>query len=55
MKEPLPSGPGKGKFIPREDVDKLLDWYYEQRGWDENGIPTREKLGELGLLELIGP
>jgi aldehyde:ferredoxin oxidoreductase len=53
MEEPLPSGPGKGKFIPKEDIDKLLDWYYEQRGWDENGIPTKGKLEEMGLLELV--
>ncbi|NIN69690.1 MAG: hypothetical protein GTO63_34395, partial [Anaerolineae bacterium] len=23
--------------------------YYDQRGWDRNGIPTREKLEEMGL------
>jgi aldehyde:ferredoxin oxidoreductase len=32
-----------------EDVQKLLDMYYQQCGWDQNGIPTREKLRELGL------
>jgi aldehyde:ferredoxin oxidoreductase len=47
--DPLPTGPGQGKFVAREDVEKLLDMYYDQRGWDRNGIPTREKLTELGL------
>jgi aldehyde:ferredoxin oxidoreductase len=28
----------------------MLDDYYDERGWDiQNGIPTREKLVELGL------
>jgi len=28
----------------------MLDYYYEFRGWDkETGIPTEEKLEELGL------
>lgn len=52
-KEPVISGPTKGKFVSREEVEKLLDMYYAQRGWDKNGIPTREKLEELGLSNLV--
>ncbi len=52
-KEPVISGPTKGKFVSREDVERLLDMYYTQRGWDKNGIPTREKLEELGLSDLV--
>ncbi|MFH1584129.1 MAG: aldehyde ferredoxin oxidoreductase family protein [Actinomycetota bacterium] len=33
------------------DLDKLLNDYYEVRGWDENGVPTKEKLEELNLTE----
>ena len=47
--DPVPSGPSKGKVVSKENVEKLLDMYYKQRGWDQNGIPTREKLDELGL------
>jgi aldehyde:ferredoxin oxidoreductase len=47
--DPVPTGPSKGKLVTKENVDKLLDMYYEQRGWDQNGIPTREKLDQLGL------
>jgi aldehyde:ferredoxin oxidoreductase len=47
--DPVPTGPSKGKVLSKEDVEKLLDMYYEQRGWDQNGIPTREKLDQLGL------
>ena len=36
--------------LTRELVDKLLDDYYDERGWDiKKGIPLREKLIELGL------
>ncbi|MGB9975707.1 aldehyde ferredoxin oxidoreductase C-terminal domain-containing protein [Thermovenabulum sp.] len=31
------------------DQDKLLDIMYEIKGWDKNGIPTKEKLAELEL------
>ncbi|MGQ9627840.1 MAG: aldehyde ferredoxin oxidoreductase family protein [Anaerolineae bacterium] len=52
-KEPAIGGPTAGKKMAWEDVQKLLDWYYEKRGWDKNGIPTEEKLEELGLLDLV--
>jgi aldehyde:ferredoxin oxidoreductase len=45
----------KTKRITGEDVEKLLDDYYEERGWDvRRGIPTEEKLKELGLEEYSG-
>jgi hypothetical protein len=30
----------------------MLDQYYPYRGWDSNGIPTREKLDELSLSDM---
>jgi aldehyde:ferredoxin oxidoreductase len=53
-KEPATYGSTKGKLTPWDSVQKLLDMYYEQRGWDSNGIPTREKLEEVGLLDIVG-
>ncbi len=47
--EPTPSGPNRGYFIKKEEIDKLLDAYYKKRGWDQNGIPTQETLDSLGL------
>ena len=48
--EPLPEGPSKGAVVPRKTIDRLLDEYYELRGWDKRtGIPTKQKLTELGL------
>jgi aldehyde:ferredoxin oxidoreductase len=46
LKEPIPDGPGKGSVC---HLDEMLDRYYRVRGWDREGIPTREKLKELGL------
>jgi aldehyde:ferredoxin oxidoreductase len=50
MTEPLKAGASKGQLISREDLDKMLDEYYAERGWDaKTGVPTREKLTELRL------
>jgi aldehyde:ferredoxin oxidoreductase len=50
MTEPLKGGASKGQLISREDLDKMLDEYYAERGWDvKTGIPARAKLVELGL------
>ncbi len=46
LKEPMPEGASKGQVF---EQDKLLPKYYEIRGWDKNGIPSKEKLEELGL------
>lgn len=38
------------KTLTEEDVDRLLDDYYDERGWDiVNGVPTLKKLRELAL------
>jgi aldehyde:ferredoxin oxidoreductase len=46
LEEPLPDGPGKGAVC---HLEQMLDAYYRLRGWDQNGIPTGDKLRELGL------
>jgi len=36
--------------LTKRDVERLLDDYYDERGWDKKtGIPTPRKLEELGL------
>jgi len=50
--EPLPSGPHKGKKADRESVKRGVKKYYAALGWDERGIPTPERLQELGLEKL---
>ena len=50
MTEPLKSGASKGQMITEKDLKVMLDEYYTVRGWDvDTGIPSREKLVELGL------
>jgi len=40
--------------LAREDVDRLLDDYYDERGWDKKtSLPTAKKLKELGLDSLV--
>ncbi len=46
LEEPIPEGPSKG-WVAK--VHELLPKYYEVRGWDSEGVPTEEKLKELGL------
>jgi aldehyde:ferredoxin oxidoreductase len=47
--EPLPSGPYKGKAADRTSVRERVHKYYEEAGWDENGVPKPETLNKLEL------
>jgi len=54
MNVPIPDeGVAKGSFVSQEDLDLLLDDYYEVRGWTKDGIPTVEKLNEIGMEDLV--
>ncbi len=54
MHLPIPDeGPSKGAFVTQEELDLLLDDYYEARGWTKEGIPSHEKLKELGMDDLM--
>jgi len=46
LEEPLPDGGCKGEVV---NIGEMLSEYYKLRGWNEKGIPTREKLETLGL------
>jgi aldehyde:ferredoxin oxidoreductase len=48
------TGATAGQITKFEDVQRLLDMYYEQRGWTTDGLPTPETLEALGLAELTG-
>jgi aldehyde:ferredoxin oxidoreductase len=48
--EALSPGPLEGFAIEKRNFDRMLDDYYQCRGWDiETGIPTRETLERLDL------
>ncbi len=54
MNVPIPDeGPSKGAYVTQEELDLMLDDYYEVRGWTRDGIPTPEKLKALGMDDLI--
>ncbi|MEM3464081.1 MAG: aldehyde ferredoxin oxidoreductase C-terminal domain-containing protein, partial [Candidatus Bathyarchaeia archaeon] len=54
MNYPIPDeGPAKGAYVSQEELDLLLDDYYEARGWTRDGIPSVEKLKALGMDDLI--
>jgi aldehyde:ferredoxin oxidoreductase len=46
FKAPLKEGPGKGRTV---DLEQLRAEYYLVRGWDTAGVPTADKLKELGI------
>jgi len=52
--EPIPEGPSKGMCCPPGELDRMLDEYYELRGWTRDGIPTTERLRALGLGFAVG-
>ncbi|MEM4142096.1 MAG: aldehyde ferredoxin oxidoreductase family protein [Thermoplasmata archaeon] len=49
LKDPIPKGVSKGSFVRKEELDSMLDEYYQARGWSMDGIPTKAKLHELEL------
>ncbi len=46
LNDPLKEGASKGHVVP---LDLMLNQYYYVRGWDENGVPTKELSDRLGI------
>jgi len=51
--QPLTKGPLKGTKLDRTKYDAMLQLYYDRRGWDKRGIPTKKMLTKLGLKEVV--
>jgi aldehyde:ferredoxin oxidoreductase len=52
FKEPLKNaGPATGQVVAK--MDALLDEFYAYMGYDKDGIPTAEKLKDLGLDDVV--
>jgi aldehyde:ferredoxin oxidoreductase len=49
LEQPMAEGPSSGHLV---ELDTLLDDYYAQRGWDEDGHILSSKLEELRLAAL---
>jgi aldehyde:ferredoxin oxidoreductase len=41
-----------GKSFAKDYFIKMLQLYYQKRGWDKNGIPEDDTLERLGLLPI---
>ena len=46
LKEAAKSGVAQGRVT---ELDKMLPEYYQLRGWTEDGVPTNETLGRIGI------
>ena len=49
LKFKLERGLTKNKVVT---IDLMLEQYYKFRGWDENGIPTADKIKQLNLIDV---
>lgn len=47
VQEPIDEGPGEGKKV--EGLEATVKGFYRAMGWDEEGVPSQEKLESLGL------
>lgn len=50
LSQPMSGGPADGHVV---ELAPMLDEYYRIMGWDNNGIPTPERLRLLGLESLL--
>jgi len=53
LNDPISNGPYKGIRLTKEEFETLLDAYYKTREWTSDGIPTKEKLVDLGLEDIV--
>ena len=51
--EVLPTGVAEGVGLSRQDLDMMVQSYYEARGWREDGTIPAAKLKELGLEDVV--
>ncbi len=53
LREPIKRGPCEGCVVSPEELEAMKNEYYAARGWSPQGKPTKTKLIELGLTEII--
>ena len=52
---PHPDGVAAGKIVGADAFREALDEYYALRGWDAEGVPTRETQARLSLTRIGNP
>ncbi|NPA75218.1 MAG: aldehyde ferredoxin oxidoreductase family protein, partial [Euryarchaeota archaeon] len=50
--DPIPKGKSAGAYVKEEELEHMLDEYYQARGWSRDGVPTKVKLVSLDLEDL---
>ena len=50
LSQPMAGGPAEGHVV---ELAPMLDEYYRLMGWDANGVPTAQRLDELGLATFL--
>ena len=49
LQDPIRDGPSKGAVLKEQDLNTMLDGYYEARGWNKDGLIPKDRLMQLGL------
>ncbi len=52
INDPIPEGPSAGDLVTYEELQVLLNAYYEARGWNHEGVPLKARLVSLDLSEI---
>ena len=47
--QPKTDGALSNRYVDREQMKKARGYFYYYMGWDSEGVPTPEKLAELGI------
>jgi aldehyde:ferredoxin oxidoreductase len=55
LTEEIPSGNSQGLMTTPEELQQMLDDYYNRRGWQSDGVPKKETLAKLGLGDISLP
>ncbi|MGQ9676428.1 MAG: aldehyde ferredoxin oxidoreductase family protein [Chloroflexota bacterium] len=55
FRDPLPTGVAEGVRLGEDELELMIDDYYQARGWTPEGLIPDEKLRELGLEDLRPP
>ncbi len=50
-----PKGPPGPTGVSQAKFQEMLSEHYRFRGWDDDGIPTKKKLADLGLDDIVAP
>ena len=53
LEEALPEGPSGGAVLTTDELELMIDGYYEARGWTKEGLIPPEKLTALCLEDVI--